>query len=247
MKTFIVENGINGILSALFISFSEKIFPDSVEDEKLYQPRLDGVNIKIATNIQNAERVKKALFKYGGDDIIAHLRVCLSSCDSRALTYAFNYGYLTLKQRTDVSKNLSEKFVSDFSYIVQKVLHERHILTGMLRFAESSSGVLYARYSPDNDVTSILAPHFLKRLGHTPFIIHDVKRGKIAISNGRAIKIDFTDLPPTFTPSENEEKLKALWRKYYNKINIEERKNPRQQDGYFPRRYRQYCFETYEC
>lgn len=246
MKIFIVENGINGLLSALFISFYEKIIPDVVEDVSLYQPRLDAINIKITTNIPNAERVKKALFKYGGDDIIAHLRVCLSSCDNHALTYAFNYGYLTLKMRKDISEFLSEKSVSDFSYTVQKVLHERHILTGMLRFEESSSGVLYSKYAPDNDVTSILAPHFLKRLGHTPFIIHDVKRGKIAISNGKSIKIDFTDLSPTFTPSENEEQMKSLWRKYYTKINIEERKNPRQQDGYFPRRYRKYCFETYE-
>ena len=97
MKIFIVENGINGLLSALFISFYEKIIPDVVEDVSLYQPRLDAINIKITTNIPNAERVKKALFKYGGDDIIAHLRVCLSSCDNHALTYAFNYGYLTLK------------------------------------------------------------------------------------------------------------------------------------------------------
>ena len=246
MIIFICDNKIDGLLSALFISFTENIKPEEVIDRATYQPRFDALIREIKTDKQSAERVKKALYKYAGDDVIAHLKVCLSSCNPKALSIAFNYARYILEMRKDISENLSQKCVSDFSYLVQRVLHERHIVSGFLRFQESASGVLYAQYAPDNDITSILAPHFLRRLGRTPFVIHDKKRNKIAISDGRAIKIDYTDLPATFALSENESAINDLWRRYFKAVNIKERKNTRQQDGYFPRRYRHYAFETWE-
>lgn len=246
MKIFIIDNCIEGLLSALFISFTEKIYPDDVIDKQIYQQRLDAISINIVTNNANANRVKTALYKYGGDDIIAHLNLCLSSCSPTALKTAFYYAHYTLKMRADISERLGEKCVSDFAFTVQKVLHERHIMTGFIRFKESSGGVMYAEYQPDNDITYILAPHFLRRLGTIPFIIHDVKRGNVAISNGKSIKLTHTTLPPNFTPSDAEKEMNALWRKYYKQINIEERQHLKQQASYFPRRYRKYCFETWE-
>ena len=77
MKLFLIDNNIDGILSALFYSFVEKIIPDDVVDKRTYQPRIDALSINIPTEKEKAERVKTALFKYGGDDIIAHLKVCL--------------------------------------------------------------------------------------------------------------------------------------------------------------------------
>lgn len=246
MKIFTIENHIDGILCALYLSFTEKIIPDFVEDVSTFQPRFDGAIINVNTNTANSERVKTALYKYGGSDIIYQMKICLMSKEHSALLHAFNYGYSTLKYRTDISDMLSEKAVSDFSYTVQKVLHERHILTGMIRFRESINGVLYAKFSPDNDVVSLIAPHFLKRLGRTPFILHDLSRNKICISDGATIKTVFTNLPANFTPAENESGISELWKKYYGSVNIKERKNQRLQDNFFPRRYRKYCYETWE-
>ena len=66
---------------------------------------------------------------------------------------------------------------------------------------------MYAKYIPDNDITELIAPHFLRRLGNLPFIIHDGKRGKIAISNGKSLEFRHTDLPANFVPSENEKEF----------------------------------------
>lgn len=246
MKIFLIDKNINSLLCALFYSFVEKVLPDKVEEKSIYQPQLDALTMDIPCDVEKAERVKVALFKYGGDDIIAHLKVCLLSCEQNALSVAFFYAHLMLTLRKDTSNMLSQKIVSDFSFTLQKVLHERHIMTGFIRFSESSNGVLYAKFSPDNDITELLAPHFLKRLNGIPFIIHDLKRNKIAISNGHLIKIQQTTLPANFYPSENEQRINELWCKYFRAINIKERKNTAQQDRYFPRRYRKYCFETWE-
>ena len=246
MKIFTIKDGVDGLLTALYISYTEDIMPDTVEDFNQYQPRLDAITIHVNTNYEHAKRVKTALLNYGGDDVIYHLKICLMSCNPLSTTYAFKYAHYMLKMRVDVSDHISEQCVSNFSYTVQKVLHERHIITGFLRFKKSENGILYAQYSPDNDITAILAPHFLRRLGNNPFIIHDVKRNKIAISNGKSIKNTSTNLPPSFTPSEREKELSELWSRYYRQINILERPHQKQQDSYFPRRYRKYCFETWE-
>ncbi len=246
MKIFVIDGNIDGILSALFVSFTENIIPNEVFDRKVYQPELDAISIDVPTNKTHVERVKAGLYNYGGSDIIAHLKICLKSCNKMALTIAFKYAHFTLFKRKNVCDFLGEKCVSDFSFLVQKVLHERHLMTGFLRFRESEKGVLYAQYSPDNDITEILAPHFLKRLGATPFIIHDVKRNLICISNGSALKCVETSASPTFSPSQNEKDVCELWQRYYKEINIAERKNIRQQDHFIPRRYRKYAFETWE-
>ena len=128
MKIFVIDNNINGLLSALFISFTEKIVPELVVDKSVYQGRLDCLAIDILTDINHAERVKTALYKYGGDDIISHLKVCLLSCDKNALTIAFNYAHLMLKHREDICNMLSEKAVSDFSFLLQKVSSKDKII-----------------------------------------------------------------------------------------------------------------------
>ena len=246
MTVYLCENSINGLLSALYISFVENEIPMEIIDRSIYQPRFDAYIREIDTNTQNNVKVKTALYNYGGNNMLSHLKTCLYSCNKQALTIAFNYAHLTLETKADVSNRLSNKYVSDFSFTIQQVLHERHLMTGLLRFKESAGNVMYAQYSPDNDITSLLATHFFKRFRQTPFIIHDAKRNKIAISNGKAIKVLYTDLPPTFYPSNNEEEMALLWKKYFNSINIQERLNKSQQNRLFPRRYRQYAYETWE-
>ena len=66
MTVFVTEKSINGVLCALFKSFTEKIIPDDVTDGKIFQPKLGDVLIKIFTDEKNAERVQTALVKYGG-------------------------------------------------------------------------------------------------------------------------------------------------------------------------------------
>ena len=246
MKIFFIQNNVEGLLSALFYSFVAKVVPDEVTDGEIYQQKIDDEITYIKTDAAQAERVQTALTRYGGYDIIRRLKNCMLSCDENATSTAFRYAYKTLFFKKDISGNLADPTVAQFVFTEQKVLTERHHIIGFLRFRESAGGVIYARFSPDNDITELVAPHFLKRLSGLPFVIHDIKRNKIAISDGFALKFDHTDLPAAFTPSDDEEAFANLWRRYYKEINIEERKNLKQQDRFMPRRYRKFMPETYE-
>lgn len=246
MKIFLIDKSVEGVLSALYVSFTEKILPDNIEEKTVFHPHINALAINISTNPLYTERVKKALFKFGGSEIITHIKICLKSNDNQCLFHAFNYGYLTLQAQTDVSNKLNNKIVSDFSLTLQKVLHERQIMTGLLQFKESTCGILYAKYSPDNDITDLLSAHFIRRLGAHPFIIHDIKRNVICMSNGKVIKKIYNNLPPNLSHCNNDEALLALWKKYYKKNAIKDQTNLYQKKHFSPRRYGKYAFETLE-
>lgn len=245
MTIFIIDRNVDGLMCALYKSFTEKIYPYKIYGADVCRPEIFAETVRIKTDRSNAERVKKALLDYGGDNIIYQLRVCLLSCDANAVTHAFRYAYKTLNERRNVSENLCDAFVANFFESLRKVYNEKHRMNGFLRFSETVSGVLYAQYSPDNDITELIAPHFSDRLRGIPFVIHDVKRNRIAVSDGRSVKYGYTDLPAEINLSHDEETFVSLWKRYFNTVNIPERKNTRQQDNYMPRRYRKYMNETY--
>lgn len=245
MIIFIAEKSLDGLLSALFYSFTQKTAPGKVTDGTAFQPGMYDSVIKIETNAPQAERVKKGLIRYGGADIVRRLSVCLLSCEEEAFTAAFRYAYKTLFLRKDISGNMADPVTAQFIFTEQKVWRERHNILGFLRFAESAGGVIYARYSPDNDITELVAPHFLKRLSGLAFVIHDVKRNKAAVSDGYSLKMMRTG-EAAFIPSAEEKNFAALWKRYYEEINIPERLNPRQQRRCMPVRYRKFMPETYE-
>lgn len=243
---FIIEDNVTSLLSALYFAFTKNIFPSEVFAEKYYQPRLDEETLKIENNLSGAQKVKDALIKYGEDYIVTDLKVCMLSAAKNRYTTAFTYAYRTIKEQKNIYRKLSDPAVAEFRYTIQKVYSERHRIKGFLRFSETQSGVLYACYSPDNDITELITPHFALRLRGIPFIIHDLSRGKIAVSDGEKVKYDYTEKKAILNLSNNEQKVLLLWKTYFGEVNIKDRKNLKLQNGYMPKRYRKFMPETYE-
>ena len=185
-----------------------------------------------------------AILKYGGGETVNDLQVCLNACEETAFKTAFDYARLVLDRRHAVFTELADKRVSEFTFLVNKVRYERHRILGFIRFKETESGILYAPYSPDNDITEMVMPHFLQRLSGTPFAIHDVKRGKVCISDGKSFKVFFTEDGAELNLSEEEKEWESLWKRYYKSVNIKERKNKAQQNRCMPVRYRKFMSET---
>lgn len=247
MTIFLIDGSINGLLCSLFFAFTEKVNNAEVFEEKIYQPRIDAKLVKITTEKDKADRVRKALEKYGEDDVMQNLKKCTLSSIAYNYTVAYKYAYAVLEARGNVFNNYSDIRVSSFREVIQRVSLEAHnVGKGFLRFHETVRGVLYAVYSPDNNITELIAPHFLSRLGYQPFIIHDIGRGRIAISDGATIRYGYTEKKAVLTFSKNELSVRELWKRFYDDVSIESRKNTRQQDRCMPRRYRKFMPETYE-
>ncbi|MCD8372793.1 MAG: DUF4130 domain-containing protein, partial [Clostridia bacterium] len=73
-------------------------------------------------------------------------------------------------------------------------------------------------------------------------VIHDLKRKKAALSDGREWFITGVGEAEIYL-SEYEKTFEGLWKKYYASVNIKERPHERQMKGYMPVRYWKYMPE----
>jgi len=146
------------------------------------------------------------------------------------LIFAFKYGKKTMNFFTN-----EKVFPINEAYI--KVSREEHKFLGILRFSDIGV-ILYAKFSPDNDLMLLLIDHFADRYKYEKFIVHDEKRRKAAVyANGVwEIKenINFDNLEY----SQNEKKIQSLWKQYFTDLAIKERTNTNLQFQFVPTRYR---------
>ena len=225
-----------GILCCLYDSFTAKRVPDAVYSGR-FQPAFDQEVIDIKTDEKIAARVRSGIVKCGGISLLSELFLPLRSCESLRETVVFFVAYRCLKERRNVITDYTDANVLLHRDLASKIKTEVHRMRGFLRFAECTGG-LYAHFSPDNDIVDLVAPHFAKRFSGERFIIHDTKRNLICAYDGKSLQTIKNDGPVSVFLTEDERIFDNLWKTYFKSVNIESRKNLKQQDNYLPRRYR---------
>ena len=149
----------------------------------IFQLSLDSEIVRIEADYTKSERVKTAINR-ADREALADIAFVLRSCDSLKEQTAFEYIKALMKKKAPVKNAYNLPEVVDFNDILYKVTGEIHRLKGLLRFMESANGAFYAPYSPDNDITELLMPHFAERFKSERFVIHDLKRKLAGMYNG---------------------------------------------------------------
>ena len=191
----------------------------------------------VETDILKAKIVSDAINRLISKEAYVHVYYCYLSNDAEKenlildfLIFAFKYGRNTMNFYTH------EK-VLPINEIYKRVAREEHRVLGILRFSEIG-GILYAKYSPDNDISILLADHFADRYKHEKFIIYDEKRKKVVVyaNNNWEIKenINIDDIEFSI----KETMIQKLWKQYFTDLAIKERKNINLQFQFVPSRYR---------
>lgn len=233
MKVFITDGTTEGFYTAVFYAYAEN--GSVITSQENRQLSFDTEIINVVSDYEKAARVRARLDKldrYASGDIDLALR----SGDSLKEQAAFEYIKLIIQNGRAVRKMLSLPAVIELNDIIGRVTGELHKMKGFMRFMETESGALYAPYSPDNDITDLIAPHFKARLGAQKFVIHDVRRKKAALSDGKEWFMAEVGEAEIYL-SEYERAFENLWKKYYASVNIKERPHEKQMKGYMPVRY----------
>lgn len=244
MITYLINDNLDCFYTAIFTAYEQKNLGAKITAVS-FQPTFGEISLPILPSIEKSTRVQNSLLKIAGRTVLDDIKISLLSCDEQKHNKAFEYVKLILTEQKDVSTYFSHPAVMQFTELKNKVWLERHRFTGFLRFHETISGVLYAVYEPDNDVTEILAPFFKARLNKNPFIIHDIRRNKFALWSGIEMRYITTNEVPSIILSDKEVAVRELWKKYFAHVNIDERPHKKQQDSYLPRRYRKYMNEFF--
>ena len=239
MKRYICDGTAHGFFSAVFDAYNCK--ECVICSNKDVQLDLNTQIVNVRTDEQKAQRVIKKLEeidKFSVDEISLLLRSCR---DDREQT-AFEYIRLIVKSGRAVRTALSNPVVMEMTDIRASVTSEIHRFKGFLRFVESQSGVFYAPFSPDNFIIDLLMPHFVARFKNERFVLHDVKRKVACLYDGNSWIMRNADQAEIYL-SAYEKVFEKLWKKYYDSVNIPERKNEKQMRGYMPVRYWKFLTE----
>ncbi len=139
---------------------------------------------------------------------------------------------------------LTEEPVYSVGRFARQVSHEAHKFKGFVRFSEVADGFLYARIEPQADLLTLIAPHFVERVGDRPWMIHDLRRSQAAIFDLKSWRL-VREIVLAGEPglSEAEHEYAALWQRYFQRHAIVERHNSGLQQKHVPLRYRKHLTE----
>jgi probable DNA metabolism protein len=233
MKFYIVDQTEDAFYTAVFLAYNQTdcIITSATDIQLGFDCQV--VNVTIDTN--KAERVKAKLKKLDPPSL-GDITLVLRSQETTKEQTAFEYIKLIVQHRAPVRGMLAEPTVIEMDRLRSKVTSEVHNMKGFLRFIENAEGILYAPYSPDNNITDLIAPHFAQRFGNQKFVIHDVKRKIAAMSDGFELVMFEADNADIYL-SEYEKTFENLWKEYYKSVNIAGRPHEKQMKGYMPVRY----------
>lgn len=229
---YLIDGTFNGLLTAVFNAYLTKKFPNSVSQGNV-QLEISGETVDIQTDDEKAERVAVKLKKILKTNEFNDLKIALKSCDDAKYSITFNYIVKTINAGFSISENFTDKTVFNFDKIVSKVLQEVHRFKGFIRFSKTEEGIFYAKYFPDNDINTLLLPHFVKRYKDMPFMIHDLNHNVIsAHANGKTKTV-----LAKINPLKISDEASKLFKDYYNTIYIKERANTKTMLNFMPKRY----------
>ena len=233
MTYYLTDGSEECFYTAVFECFADR--ESIVTCRRDVQLSLDSAVKEVAADGEKADRVKRKIAQYDGA-ALNDIALALRSADCAGEQTALEYIRLIIGRRGPVRAMTNIPAVLEMEDLRSKVTGELHRMKGFLRFMENDRGVLYAPFSPDNDITDLIAPHFAERLKNQRFVIHDVKRKIAAMYDGLEIVVCHADGADVYL-SEYEQTFEELWKLYYTSVNINERPHERQMKGYMPVRY----------
>ena len=234
----------NGFLTAFCRAFKDK---NARLTHTQTQLALGEESVYVATDDTVANKAEERLSSFDRD-FSYDLDILMRSGMPDRAQIAFRYFRLLAKHKKPINKRFADADVFAAVTYMKKVGHEIHKLHGFVRFIETASDALYAPISPDNDICDLLAPHFRARFPIFPFVIHDVKRKKAAVYDGKKIFVAPLEQADILL-SANETEWQSLWQRYYQSVTIAARtstEREKQMRGNMPIRYWKFLTELQE-
>ena len=194
MQTYVFDNTLDGLLTAVFDSFFLRQQDVTLLAEGEQLPLFAGEPHRVVTDSEKAERVWKGLEKHLSREGL-HMITLSWLSEERALNQPlFNMickvfkphplapsprgegGAFGMKERMDITQNASDADVLAVRNTCRRVLHEQLRMKQFIRFQKAKDGTYLAVVSPDHNVLPLITDHFSNRFNDQPWLIYDAKR-----------------------------------------------------------------------
>ena len=231
---FQYDGTFEGFLCCVFDSYVHKEFPIAFCGDEdcctLYEVRF------VATDAEKSRRIYQSISsrsKAAADIVRRGFLTCLDDKER----HLFAFIQKLYREGAAFLRNPADEVYHPIAKSLRHMNGELEKLRGFVRFSDYR-GVLGAEIEPKNRVLPLLRYHFCARYAEESFFIYDrVHKDLLVYTKGhsRILQVDGLQLA---LPGEEEVHFRMLWRRFFNTIAIEERKNARCQNTFLPQRYR---------
>lgn len=236
-KTYLYDGTFDGFLTIVFNSYASKTLPQKIFSKADYSPNFLDKTLLIETDFEKAKRVFTGIEKNISYDTLYNTYYAFLSNEKEKEMYLLKYICDGFDIGPKINNRITISYVFKVMNMRKRALSECHRLKGLLRFQEVGENLYYSQIHPDNNIIEPLGHHFIRRLPTQNFIIHDKIRDICLLYNGKEYRIiDATNIKiPDI--SKEEQKYQELWKLFFKTIAISERKNPKCQMQYMPKKY----------
>ena len=201
--------------------------------------------IDIKADEEKCRKVVRSIKNKLSEEIFGEVFLATLSDKEDKAEAIYHFLVLAFKEGRRVLSMLGDTRAMRLFEIVRYVKNEWGFSREFLRFKKLKSGGLFAKLKPNNDIITLLAPHFADRLPEENWMIYDERR-KVAVVHPRrggwfvtTDEISFDNI----TYAKDEEEYQKLWKTFFNTIAIKERINYKLQRQVMPLRYRDNVIE----
>ncbi len=231
------DGSLDGLLCCVFAAFEQKALPRRIVKSGEVQLSLDDALEVIETNLERALRVEEGIRRRIGPEALELVHLCARSIDPDAVRIAIRYVELGFAVGPRIDQRLTDPAVLDMNRITRAVTWESYRWRQFARFSALEGGIYIADIHPENDVLTLLVPHFVERFGIQPFIIHDENRLVAAVWDTKEWRL--VDSAHMHLPARacDDAAYQALWKAFYHAIGIKQRENPKLRRNFMPKKY----------
>lgn len=165
---FVCEDSVDGILTAVYNAWASKYGHNKIRIEvkvEEYNYRLFSTYIPVNTDANKVEKVINTIRKKISKTFLENILRAAYSCNPNKGTELYRCIRLGLYYGQDILSNYSIPCIQAVFEMNRAVANERHHYLGFLRFSELRDRILYAKINPKNNILTLLAPHFVDKIG----------------------------------------------------------------------------------
>jgi probable DNA metabolism protein len=248
--TLLHDGTFEGFLGCVFEAMRSGTSVPRIESSSSHQGEFFETTRTLETRSDHALRVWNGIEKHAGKDISAMVHAAFLAELPGLETTLWMY-LKAMFAHPDSARNVLDEHTHAVYQAAQKVRHEAHLFQGFVRFSQAPDGSMFSVIAPTHNVLTLLGSHFQHRFPGMVWLIADSRRGLCLHSNGKDVELAHCD--PTSLPKDardvshladpEDARFQALWRCFYDAVNIKERHNTRQMTRLLPRKYWQYLPE----
>ena len=232
---YLYDGTLEGMLCCIWTAFEQKENPIGIwcfdeEQPTLYRLRQVDTDSALAARVQTG--VRRRLGALAEQWVYDAFYRALEQRELAALEFL----KLGFAKGPGVTSMVGHPQVAPL-FAASRALHnEVHLLSGFIRFSDHD-GALVSVIRPKNFVLPFLEPHFSRRFPYEKYMIYDETHCYALVAAGgqsRLVETEAVQLPP---PDAAELQFRALWKQFYDTVEIAARHNPKCRMTHVPKRY----------